>query len=368
MNNRACVFGAGSLYRLSLYNLMAKDLDCDFYLCQFPGDIAKGIKEYDYNQLKNFKGTIREKSLVGKFFWSIDTIKLINKPYKYYLVGGAYDISAWILLILSKFTNKKVISWSHGMYGREKGLRRLIKTLFYKLCYRNVVYNQHAKSLMIKEGINSNNIFVVYNSLNHDEQLQYRNNITDIYKKHFNNDYPTLIFIGRLIADKKLDMILSVMMEMKDKGVICNCAFIGDGPIRNDLEIQSESLGLKDNIWFYGESYSEKENSELISSADLCVIPGATGLTAIHSLTYGTPVITHDDFSHQGPEFESIIEGKTGSFFKNNNKNSLVDRIMNWITIKSERDNIRQSCYREVDTKWVAEYQVGVFRNILNVK
>jgi glycosyltransferase involved in cell wall biosynthesis len=48
---------------------------------------------------------------------------------------------------------------------------------------------------------------------------------------------------------------------------------------------------LDDFIVFYGESYNERELAPLIALADVCVSPGNVGLTAIHALTYGTPVI-----------------------------------------------------------------------------
>ncbi len=72
----------------------------------------------------------------------------------------------------------------------------------------------------------------------------------------------------------------------------------------------------KGRIWLYGACYDEEIIGELIFNAQLCVSPGNVGLTAMHSLVYGTPVITHNNFSNQSPEFEAIIDGKTGSFSK----------------------------------------------------
>ena len=44
------------------------------------------------------------------------------------------------------------------------------------------------------------------------------------------------------------------------------------------------------------------------------VSPGNVGLTAIHSLSYGTPVLTHNNFNNQMPEVESIQPGFNGYF------------------------------------------------------
>ena len=44
---------------------------------------------------------------------------------------------------------------------------------------------------------------------------------------------------------------------------------------------------------------------------DITVSPDKVGLTAIHSMAYGRPVITHDNMDRQGPEVEAVIPGRT---------------------------------------------------------
>lgn len=59
----------------------------------------------------------------------------------------------------------------------------------------------------------------------------------------------------------------------------------------------------------------------------MCVCPAAVGLTAIHALSYGCPVISNDNVETQMPEFESIVEGETGSLFKENDIEDLVEKL-----------------------------------------
>ena len=86
---------------------------------------------------------------------------------------------------------------------------------------------------------------------------------------------------------------------------------------------QADRPALNQNVCFFGPCYDEFEIGMLIYNAALCVSPGNVGLTAIHSLSYGTPVISHNDFKHQMPEFEAIVPGETGAFFIANDLNSL---------------------------------------------
>ena len=141
--------------------------------------------------------------------------------------------------------------------------------------------------------------------------------------------------------------------------------YIGDGPKKAELEALVQESGLKDNVWFYGACYDEKQISQLIYNADLCVSPGDIGLTAIHSMTFGTPVITHNDFSHQGPEFEAIDDGRTGTFYQVNDVDDLANCIQTWLNNGLNREQIRQNCYEVIDNKYNPHRQVEMIRKVI---
>ena len=125
-------------------------------------------------------------------------------------------------------------------------------------------------------------------------------------------------------------------------------------------------LGLEKNVWFYGPCYDEKELSGLIFNADLCVSPGNVGLTAMHTMVFGTPVLTHNDFPHQMPEFEAIHEGETGAFFTLDNIQSLADGISKWFVQKSnKREEVRKACMKEIDENWTPQFQIEVLKKYL---
>ena len=76
---------------------------------------------------------------------------------------------------------------------------------------------------------------------------------------------------------------------------------IGDGQEREKLEKLSRQLDVK--TWFYGACYDDVQTAQLIYDADICVSPGNVGLTAMHVMSFGTPVITHSNFVNQMPPF-----------------------------------------------------------------
>ena len=224
------------------------------------------------------------------------------------------------------------------------------------------------KKVLIKWGIPENKLYTIYNSLSYDEQLPLRKSIkqSTFYQEYFGNNNPNLVFIGRLTTVKKLDQILIAVKKLKNDGHLFNVTFIGDGTVKVQLESQATKLGLKENVWFYGALYDEKKIAEFLYNADICVSPGNVGLTAMHAMTFGCPVISHDNFPSQMPEFEAIEIGRTGAFFKENDTESLAEVIKEWIANCGDREAVRQACYKVIDEKYNPHIQISIIKDVIN--
>ena len=108
---------------------------------------------------------------------------------------------------------------------------------------------------------------------------------------------------------------------------------------------------------------------QLIYNADLCVAPGNIGLTAMHVLMFGCPAISHNNFKRQMPEFESIIPGQTGDFFEYDNVDDLARSISRWFALKSGcREEVRRTCYKEIDDYWNPHYQLNLIKKVFEGK
>ena len=369
MSKLCLVYNDPSLYRESIYKMIDQKYDCDWYF----GYSKSGIEEMDISLLKSVQ---RYKVLgnTSKAFWKIGIIgNLFKRKYKsYFMIFESRSISDWFFFWLAShfFKKKNFYIWTHGWYGKESGIDAKMKLWLYRNVTGTFVYGDRAKELLVKEGIPAEKIFSIHNSLDYDKQLKLRKTIvaSDIYKNHFGNDNPVIVFIGRLTKVKQLDMLVDAVVNLKQKGEKYNLVFIGDGVERESLELRAESLGLRDSVWFYGACYDEKTNAELIYNTDLCVAPGNIGLTAMHVLMFGCPAISHNDFAWQMPEFEAIKVGETGDFFERNNVESLADTISKWFTEKKDkRDEVRQACYKEIDTNWNPYYQINTIKNHLKL-
>lgn len=361
------IFNIGPHYRFPIYNLIGSEIDCDIYL----GDrIHTPIKKMDYKSLSGFKKELHN-VYVGPFYWQRGAIGLLFRHYDmYFMEGEPYCLSSWVILLLSSFGHKKTVAWTHGWYGYEKGLKKYVKKLYFSLFDKMLVYGDYAINLMKKEGVASEKMFCIANSLDSDAILSIRKGLkgTDIYQSYFHNSNPVLIYCGRIQKIKKIEMIFESAAILKNKGLSVNLVFVGKDVDGVNVPSLADYYNMKACTWMYGPCYDDKVIGELFYNADICISPGNVGLTAIHSLSFGCPVITHDNFSEQMPEFEVIKAGLTGDFFVQNDVNSLADIVEKWISkARKNRDEIRKAAFNEIDSKWNVHYQLDVIKKVIDL-
>ncbi|MBD5353583.1 MAG: glycosyltransferase [Bacteroides sp.] len=343
---------------------MDRELDIDWYFGEPIGDI-KGL---DPKVLKN-TNIIGRKTWRG-LIWQKGTLKLLcaNNYDRYLMLGEPFTLSTWLFMMMRPLVapKKKIYLWSHGWYGREGVIKKWIKRCFFGLANGTFLYGNYAREVAIQQGNNPNKFGVIHNSLDYEKHKKLRESIstTSIYSDHFGNDNPTLIFIGRLTKVKKLNQVIEAVAQLKEKNEYYNIIFVGDGEERDSLQKLSSELDIP--VWFYGSCYDEAKNAELIHNADLCISPGNVGLTAIHTMTFGTPVITHSNLPNQMPEFEAIHDGKTGAFFTEDSVDSLAKVISGWFSATNySRENIRHNCQEEIDNYWTPQFQLNTLKQYL---
>lgn len=365
------IFNIASHYRAPIFIQMDRELGCDFVVGDRVGGKFSDIKKMDYGLLTH---QVTEVHNVNRkhYYYQQGVQKYLRKPYDtYIMLGETRCLSTWLFLIRSLFyPKKKIYLWSHGELGKTGKGGRFLKRLLYGFCDGAFIYNERSVKLMAEMGIPFQKLHIIYNSLNYDAQLPIRNSLQPLrlYQSHFGNDNKNIVFIGRLVTAKRFDLLLDAVLILKKRGVFVNVTFIGDGVERQNMERMAEDYGIKEQVWFYGACYDERINAELLYNSDLCVSPGHIGLTAMHTMMFGCPAITHDNYDRQTPEFEAIREGETGSFFHENDSTSLADCISRWLVEHADvdsRNRVRQACYAEIDTKWNPHNQIRIFKEVL---
>lgn len=367
-NKIALIYNFAQHYRKSIFKKLDDNLNIDFYFGDFL-DWAPDVKKMDHHDLSGFKKELQNRRFLKIFTWQKGSLKAIfRKGYSHVILyGDSFYISNWFIMFYCRMFKIKTAVWTHGLYQDVKGLSALYNQAFYNLANYTLLYGNYAREKMIKQGFDPSKLLVIYNSLDYEKQLAVRRTLTDdnIYENYFGNKKPVVLYIGRIQKVKKLNMIMEALHQVLNTEHEFNLMFVGEDKEGVNLREIAYNKGLLNNIWFYGGCYDEKVIGNMIYNATVCVSPGNIGLTAMHTLVYGTPAITHDNFLNQMPEFEAIQPGKTGDFFVEDNINSLVEKIKIWIDkSKLNRDDIRVNCYEKIDSLYNPSYQLHVINSI----
>jgi glycosyltransferase involved in cell wall biosynthesis len=142
-------------------------------------------------------------------------------------------------------------------------------------------------------------------------------------------DAHVLLFCGRLRSTppSNVRLLLQALAVLKQRDSRYLAVIIGDGDERSMLERLSLTLDVANNVRWLGAQYDELENTPWFMSALCSVYPGAVGLSMMHALGYGVPVVTHGDRLGHNPEFAALRPGWNGLVFRPHDAGDLAEQI-----------------------------------------
>ncbi|WP_442891380.1 glycosyltransferase [Congregicoccus parvus] len=304
-----------------------------------------------------------------RFLWQSGLTKALRatRPDVVVALGVAHYPSCWLLLVLCKRLRLPLIWWTHGLYGNESRVKKWLRVCLYKASDHVMTYGERSKRLLEMSGLPTSSVSAIHNSLDLAEQqacrLRAREACVGSLRDRIGllRDSRVVVFVGRLTRQKQLRLLLQAfaLVVARGRSEALELVVVGAGPERSDLEDRVGELGIGRVVRFLGPIHDESLLSEIFAVADVCVSPGEVGLTAIHAMAYGVPVITHGDLEQQMPEAEAIRPGRTGSFFKQCDVEDLAVQIERWVSLDdAARECTRLSCIEHVASEWSPSFQV----------
>ena len=262
----------------------------------------------------------------------------------------------WMGALLARMLGKRVLFWGHGFLYEPRGIKGILRRMFHALPHGHLLYGRRARDIAVRLGCAPDRLHVVYNSLDSDAHAALRRSITRSESERLRASLfgdatvPVAICSTRLIRLRRLDLLLDALHALAAKGRPVSLILVGDGPERAALESQARALGLK--VHFEGACYDEARLAALLLASTVTVAPGKVGLTAIQSMAYGVPVISHGDADDQMPEFEAIVPGRTGDHFAKGDVTSLAAAIARWTESPWPGDATVRACHGMVECRW----------------
>ncbi len=165
-----------------------------------------------------------------------------------------------------------------GFFGK------LVEFAASKLTQTSIAVSPLTKRNLVSLGVDKKNISVVPNGLD----------LKKIAGIMPSPDICDIVFVGRLIREKNVDVLLEAVCHAKDALPDVKCHIIGDGPEKERLLGLVAERGLVDNVRFFG-FLTYEEVIARIKSSKVLALPSTRegfGMVILEAFACSVPVIT----------------------------------------------------------------------------
>lgn len=324
-------------YRIPVFNQLAKSKEFDYVFYYGENKIDPSISSASANKQFNSNNTpsIYSKGLYLQF--GLTELVFSKEIDVLIFLGNPAFLTTWLYALLGRLTRKKVIFWTHGWLSDIDSPKSKIKEFFFMIPHMLMLYGNRAKNIGLHKGFKEEKMCVIYNSIDFTKQSEvydyletsdndgadYLPSEIDIHRSYFS-------CVARLTNKCNFEVLIDAVRLYNNRcNTNCYIVLIGDGPAKTRLEQYAKDKLVE--LILLGESYDEYLIGTVLYNSRAVVSPGKVGLTAMHSLAYGVPVISHGDLNTQMPESEIIIPNITGDYFDKGNAEELSKVLERWI-------------------------------------
>jgi glycosyltransferase involved in cell wall biosynthesis len=219
--------------------------------------------------------------------------------------------------------------------------RFLYKYFLFCICVSDAILSKFSQ-----KNVNTKNTLVIYNGI----ELNSNSNKTidkDAIRKEIgiDNDYPIILNVGRLTAEKAQRDIISAAMILKEKGMPVNMVVAGEGILRQCLNEQIERLNLADVVKLIG---FREDVSRLLGVSDIFLLP---------SLTEGLPIALLEAMSARVPviatpvgQVPKIIQhGVSGLLVPVNDAGAIAGAVERYLKNLPEARRMRENAFEQLE-------------------
>ncbi len=149
-----------------------------------------------------------------------------------------------------------------------------------------------------------------------------------------------LVFLGRLVSDKGVDLLLQALAELKLMGLMPTLTIVGMGPEEEALRQQAINLDIGSQVDFVGAKF-EQELVQILNAHQILVVPSCWqepfGIVALEGIACGCVVVGSD----VGGVKEAI--GPCGVTFPQKDYKALTQVLASFLKNPDKLDVYRQS-------------------------
>lgn len=274
---------------------------------------------------------------------------LVKNEYDLYILGGYHLFSSHIAYLISIIYSRPYILFSethaHSCHPKNKkvGLKGTVINKIINRASSFIAVSSWAKDYLVDLGAKSDDIFVI----------PY---LPEINQNRFNNAFErrpvskrklgispdsfVLLWVGRMIQRKRVDLLLQACHNLKNTATI-ELFLVGSGHEEQNLRNLRDELDLE-RVHFVGAK-NHFELEDYYNSADLFVYPSEYepfGAVVTEALSYGLPVISTDCVASAA---DFISNGQNGFIVSGTEAEKISDVIFDLANNQDLYTNIRMT-------------------------
>ena len=316
--------------------------NCKSYIITSGGPLLKFIRK---DKVKVFRLPVHSKNPLLILINTI-LISLIILFLRIDIVHARSRAPAWSCFLSCKITNRKFVTTFHGTYNFSNSLKKFYNSIMLRseliIAGSNFIFDHIHKNY--SDLINNKKLMVIFRGVNteyYDNSKISNEKIEKIYSAlKLDTETFKILLPGRLTKWKGQEMFIDSLKILKEKYNHENFKAIilgshqGRKVYYKKLLTQVEKNQLKSNIVFLSNF---EEMPVFYYAIDVVVSssiePEAFGRVAVEAQAMQKPILASD----LGGSKETVIDGKTGFLFKNNNPDSLAEHLNNIINMDKDK-------------------------------
>lgn len=238
------------------------------------------------------------------------------------ICGAPRTLSTIVLLFKGKILGARTIWWGHYWSATSRPWRAAIRYALMRVPDAIIFYTDEEVS-QYRDGrarsSTNKQVFGLNNGIETQEIVRLRSEYNATTRPC------DLLFIGRITPKADLDILFDALCLPGCEKVTLD--IVGSGEDEARLRKHTEDVGIADRVTWHGGTTDERRIALIANRCKVFVYPGSVGLSLIHALSYGLPVVVHNDRWTHMPEIAALRPGNNGLTFQRGSAISLADTI-----------------------------------------
>lgn len=359
--------------------LIRRGVETHVVTCNFPG--AREYENIDGVNLHRFEAYAAGDSFLS---WAlrmqenmerrgcdlINSLKGVDVIHAHDWLSGVAGIG------LKNLYRKPLIITMHSTeYGRRTGIHNDLQACIHEiegwLCYES--WRIITCSYYMRDHVSwcfhipENKICVIPNGVDV-TKFYFSFNYWEIRNRFAHESEKILLFVGRLVPEKGLDVLIKALPIILGNGVNAKIVAVGEGPQRDEYQRLANYYGFGNKILFTGH-IDDWTLRALYRVADVVIVPSRFepfGIVALEAMAAHCPVVA----SAVGGLNEIVDYEGTGLKVPLNNPDALAWAMLRVIKDVGFKDwivnNAYQKCLWNYNWDKIAEWTTGVYEAVLH--